>query len=278
MAKTSKRVDDTSDVTPNPFDTAASPTEPAVKPRTRPRTRSKQSPTTDNTAHVADRHAADAHVTNCMLPNGPGADIGIPKPDDNFNLDDFRSNVDTSGVGTLLGALPHYRLADAGDFVRLDPNESTHWTAELCFLSVPIVGQNRDTLHLIRKEVAVRNQVPFGRLSFFRLALASKPFDQFFLCHVPSRNLDNIFNSDSVRGCQIGKEKWVMAVSKRKESKNEDGYNLTLALDQDAFFEPRWPREGLWELIKATFDENHRITTDDHPGLLRVLGKKQLLG
>ena len=212
------------------------------------------------------------------LPNGPGEDIKIPKPDDNFNLDDFKSNVDTSGVDTLLGALPHHKLADAGDFVRLHPNESTHWTPELCFLSVPIVGQNRDALHLIKMEVAIRNQVPVGRLSFFRLALASKPFDQFFLCQVPSRNLDNTFNNDSVKGCQIGKKNWVMAVSKRKEGKNEDGYNLKLAVDQDAFFEPKWPREGLWELIQATFDENHRITTDDHPGLRRVLGKKQLLG
>jgi hypothetical protein len=69
-----------------------------------------------------------------------------------------------------------------------------------------------------------------------------------------------------------------MAVSKRKEGKNEDGYKLTPALDPDVFLEAKWPKEGLWELIKATFDENHRITTDDHPGLLRVLGKKQLLG
>jgi hypothetical protein len=238
--------------TPGLLDLAATRIEPPARLRTRSRTGS--------------------------LPNGPVEDIKIPKPDDNFNLDDFKSNVDTSGVGTLLGALSHHKLADAGDFVRLHPNEATHWTSELCFLSVPIVGQNRDALHLIKKEVAIRNQLPLGRLSFFRLALASKPFDQFFLCHVPSRNLDNTFNNDSVRGCQIAKERWVMAVSKRKEGKNEDGYKLTPALDQDVFLEPKWPKEGLRELINATFDENHRITTDDHPGLLRVLGKKQLLG
>jgi hypothetical protein len=62
MAQTSRRVDDTSDATPNPFDTAASPTEP-VKPRTRPRIRSKaqaQPTTTSNSAHAAN----DAHQIN----------------------------------------------------------------------------------------------------------------------------------------------------------------------------------------------------------------------
>jgi hypothetical protein len=209
----------------------------------------------------------------------PDTDIGIPKPDDGFNLDDFRSNADTSGVGTLLGPLPHYKIADANDFVRLHPDEKTHWTPELCFLSVPIVGQSRDQLHLIKKEIAVRNQVPVGRLSFFRLALATKPFDQFFLCHVPSRNLDNAFNADAIRACEIAKEKWVMAVSKKKSGKAEDGYDLTLAIDQDAFFKSNWASAGgLWDLIKVTWSENLRIISDDHPGLLRVLGKRLPLG
>jgi hypothetical protein len=200
---------------------------------------------------------------------------GIPKPSDAFNLDDFRSNVDTSGVGAILRPLPHFKIADANDFVRLHPNENTHWSSELCFVTVPIVGQRGEGLHLIKKEVAVRNQVPEGRLKYFRLALASKPQNQFFLCHVPSRNLDNTFNADAIEACRRAKTQWISAISKSKEG--SEGYHIVPARHDDAFPEPLWLPESLIELIKITFDDNHRITDDNHPALARILGLRQSL-
>ena len=70
--------------------------------------------------------------------------LSVKKPDE-FDFDAFRSTHDPSiaNVATLLTALPHYRIADAKDFVRLHPNETTHWSPELCFVNVPIKGKSR---------------------------------------------------------------------------------------------------------------------------------------
>ena len=76
--------------------------------------------------------------------------IPITKPD-GFDINRFKSKRGKQGadVETLQMALPHHKIADAKDFVRLHPNELTHWTDELCFVNVPIKGQQRDLLHLI---------------------------------------------------------------------------------------------------------------------------------
>jgi hypothetical protein len=107
----------------------------------------------------------------------------IAKPS-SFSLDKFKSKraAAIANVETLLTALPVYRIADAEDFVRLHPDEEHYWSDELCFVSVPIKGSKKDTLHLIDEDLAMRF-LPSGRIQHFRLALASKPFDIFFLCH-----------------------------------------------------------------------------------------------
>jgi hypothetical protein len=69
----------------------------------------------------------------------------IAKPS-KFNLNKFKSKLESSAVGgveTLQTALPHGSLAAAKDFVRLHPNEDEYWTAELCFVNVPIQGQKK---------------------------------------------------------------------------------------------------------------------------------------
>ena len=127
--------------------------------------------------------------------------ISIAKPGD-FSLDKFKSkrSPTMAGVETLLAALPHHNSSQAKDSVRLHPNEGEYWSPELCFVNVPIKGQKHETLHLIDEELAMR-YLPSGRIQRFRLALASKPQDVFFLCHVPSRNLDNKWNDTSMRAC-----------------------------------------------------------------------------
>ena len=52
---------------------------------------------------------------------------------------------------------------------------------------------------------------------------------------------------------------------------------MKAAHDQDAFPEPKWPTQPLNELIFKAFAPHRMITDENHPGLLRLLGKKQNL-
>jgi hypothetical protein len=205
----------------------------------------------------------------------PGdSDVAIEKPEE-FSLERFRVKRDPSigGVATLLTALPHHPIAQAKDFVRVHPNRETHWSPELCFVSVPIKGMKRDTLHIIDEELALQ-WLPGATILRFRLALASKPHDVFFLCHVPTQNLDNTWNFTNVTACETAMTSWVKATSRRVE--NVDGYLIKHALSPKAFPDPKWPKQSLNELIKVTFTDRF-ITADNHPGLLRLLGNVQAI-
>ena len=200
------------------------------------------------------------------------AAISVPKPGA-FSLNKFKSKREAAlaNVETLLTGLPHYSISQAKDFVRLHPNEEEYWSPELCFVNVPVKGQNRDTLHLIDEDVAMRN-LPSARVLRFRLALAAKPGDIFFLCHVPSRNTDNTWNDSNLQACEQAKTLWTQATSRKDEG--VESYKIDSSRDKDAFPEPKWPAQTLEEIIGRTF-EGRRIETDDHPGLLRLIGKKQ---
>ena len=43
----------------------------------------------------------------------------------------------------------------------------------------------------------------------FRLALATKPFDVFFLCHVPTQNIDNSWNAATCKPASRRRTLWV---------------------------------------------------------------------
>lgn len=201
---------------------------------------------------------------------------GIPKPSpDDDSLEKFRSkrSPNIQGVETLLTALPHHSISQAKDYVRLHPDEAKYWSSELCFVSVPIKGSARDALHLIIEDLSME-YLPSAKVQRFRLALASKPFDKFFLCHVPTRNLDNSWNGSNVQACEQAKTRWTQATS-RKEEGVED-YMIEFARDVDAFPEPSWPKQTLNQLILVTF-RDRMIDRKDHPGLLRLIGAKQSL-
>ena len=125
-------------------------------------------------------------------------------------LDRFQSKrpATIAGVETLLTALPILRIADANDFVRLHPSEEDYWSPELCFVSVPIHGERRDLLHLIDEELAMQH-LTAKRIKRHRLVLASRPHDSFFLCIVPSQNLDNSWNVTALKACEQAKTLWV---------------------------------------------------------------------
>jgi hypothetical protein len=198
--------------------------------------------------------------------------LQIVKPS---RLDKFKSKKQPSigGLETTPSVLSIIKIGDAGDFVRLHPDEEAYWSDELCFVSVPIAGEKKDLLHLIEEEIAVR-YLPSKKIKRFRLALACKPYDAFFLCQVPSVNLDNDWNGTAVKACRQAKSHWVQASSRKGEG--VDGYKCEKAVDADAFPEPKWLKPSLEYLIELSF-QGAIIETDDHPGLRRVIGAKQNL-
>lgn len=203
-------------------------------------------------------------------------DLKIVKPKQPGFLDRFKSKQPPTieGVGTALNPLKVMRISEAKDFVRLHPDEDEFWSPELCFVSVPIKGQNRDMLHLIDENVAL----PYAgtiQLIRYRLALASKPHDVLFFCMVPSQNLENAFNDSALRACHEAQGKWVKAVSRKKEG--HDDYKITYARDPDAFPAPNWGPHTFEAWSEITF-KDASIDTNDHPGLLRLIGAKQTLG
>jgi hypothetical protein len=204
----------------------------------------------------------------------PPEPISIPKPDE-FNLDKFKStrSATMANVETLLSALPHHRISDAKDFVRLHANERAYWSDELCFVHVPTKGAKRDVMHLIDESLAMQ-YLESAVIKRFRLALATKPNDRFFLCHVPTQNLDNLWNETNLAGCELAKMLWTQVTSRGDEG--VEGYKTTFAREQDAFPEPQWPTQSLAELITKTF-ENRMIDRADHPGLLRLVGAKPVI-
>jgi hypothetical protein len=209
-----------------------------------------------------DRPEADAEAVK----------VTIAKPS-SFNLDKFKSKraAAAANLETLQSALPHHKISEARDFVRLHPDEENYWSAELCFVNVPVKGQKRDTLHLIDEELAMR-YLPPARIQRFRLALASKPFDIFFLCHVPTRNEENAWNATNLRACEQAKALWTQATSRKEEG--VDGYKIDCARNPKAFGEPKWPTQTLGEWIGVTF-AGRVIESKDHPGLLRLIGEVQ---
>jgi hypothetical protein len=218
---------------------------------------------------MATQTKKSAHKT---LENTPP--LGIQKPDDTgFDLGKFKSQsaATIAGVETLPSVLPVQRISDAKDFVRLHPDDA-YWSAELCFVNVPIKGAKKDTLHLIVESLALA-YLPSGQILHFVLALAAKPNDSFFLAMLPTRNLDNTWHITHLQGAAEARGYWVRLTSRKEE--NIDGYKIDRARDEDAFPEPRWPVQSLGELIKTTF-AGRMIDHPDHPALLRLIGARQM--
>jgi hypothetical protein len=201
--------------------------------------------------HAVDNNSTDQAITK---PNG-------------FCLDKFKSKrgAAIANVETLPGALPHHSISQAKDFVRLHPDEDNYWSPELCFVNVPIQGMKRDTLHLIDEDLALQ-YLASGKILRHRLALATKPFDVFFLCHVPSQNIDNTWNTSNLQACEQAKVQWVQVTSRKAEGVEQ--YKIDFARDRDAFPEMKWPKQSLDDLIGTTFN-GRMIDRDDHPAFTR---------
>jgi hypothetical protein len=186
-------------------------------------------------------------------------------------LERFRVKTEPAiaNVGVVLAPLPIFRIADAGDYVRLHPSED-YWSDMLYFVTIPIPGQAKDTTHLIVESLAL--QLDSRRTRRFRLALASKPFDVFFLCQVPFLNLDNLWNLTALEACEQARQQWVTVSSRKPEG--VESYKIGYAKDQDAFPEPRWPTDPLDDLVVKAFAPHRLIEDEGHPSWCRLIGQK----
>ena len=219
-------------------------------------------------------HVADAdQIAGVEAPETEATATTVKKPGA-FTLDRFKTKraAAIANVETLPTALPHHGIAQAKDFVRLHPDEDEYWSDELCFVSVPIVGAKTNTLHLIAEELAERH-LPSAKIQRFRLALATKPYDVFFLAHVPTRNLDNSWNATNLQACRLSQAQWVQLSSRREEG--IDNYKIDFARDPEAFPKTKWLTQTLAGLIELTY-AGFMIVEEQHPGLLRLIGAKQL--
>lgn len=200
----------------------------------------------------------------------------IPKPAVAANMDRFKSKRGQKGssVDTLPSPLPHYRISDAKDYVHLHPDEDKYWSDAYCFINIPTPGHKDDLLYLIDEDLVP--PLKQGKIQRFRLALGSKPNDVFFLCHVPCENLENSWNATNIQACERAKSQWVEAVSQKAQGK--DTYAISPAGDPDAFPEPKWPTQPLTEIVATAFGADRMILSEDHPGLIRLVGRKQSIG
>jgi hypothetical protein len=208
-------------------------------------------------------------------------ETSIPKPDGESKMSRFKSkNLGREKVATQIAGLPHYSIAEAKDWVRLHPDEENFWSEELCFVSIPVPGQKRDMVHLIDSELASR--LPSGKIARFRLALACKPNDVFFLAHIPSQNLDNKWNETNVQGCEQAKTVWTQLTSRRDEG--VEGYDISMSEAEQKgkkpFPNPNWEKvtkgKTIFDLILAAF-AGRMITDETNPAWLRLIGDAQTL-
>jgi hypothetical protein len=179
-------------------------------------------------------------------------------------------------IQTLLPALPHLKISDAKDYVRLHPDDA-YWSDEYCFVMIPVPGLKDSVPHLLASDLAETR--PPGSLQYFRLALASKPHNQFFLAHVPSRNLDNEWNRSNLEACVAARTSWKQVISRKSEGL--EGYLIKpteseLRGEGDPFPQPNWPTESLDALVAKTFD-GRMILDRESPAWRRLVGLRQKL-
>jgi hypothetical protein len=204
-------------------------------------------------------------------PSAEPEPVSIEKPKGG-GLDRFKStNLEPEKVEALPTVLPVHKISEAKDWTRLCPDPA-YWSYELFFVNVPISGQKRDTLHLITPQLATL--LPPGRVLKFRLALASKPHDNFFLAQVPSQNLDNDWNKTNLQACEQATKFWTTATSQKAQG--IEGYKIEMSAAErkgkKPFPEPNWPTKStLEELIEATF-AGRMIESETDPAWLRLVG------
>ena len=124
------------------------------------------------------------------------------KPTGGSGLDKFRSKRHLILVASKI----------AGGAVRITTSRQ-HGTSFACIPTKTITGRRtvlrfcsdqrpeKGFAALIDEDIALAH-LSSGKIQRFRLVLATKPHDVFFLCHVPSQNTDNPWNASNLRACE----------------------------------------------------------------------------
>jgi hypothetical protein len=234
----------------------------------------------NNTSRFAISVCAAPDAASGAAAANPDA-TSIPKPDGESKMAKFKSkNLGREKVATHIAGLPHYSVPEAKDWVRLHPDEENFWSEELCFVCIPVPGQKRDMLHLIDTDLA--DELAPGKITRFRLALASKPNDVLFLAHVPSQNLDNKWNESNIRGCEQAKTLWTQLTSRREEG--VEGYDISMSeaekKGKKPFPDPNWTKvtkdKTIFDLMIAAF-AGRMIDDKTNPAWLRLIADAQTL-
>ena len=193
-----------------------------------------------------------------------------------FNLDKFKSKraPTIANVETLQSPLPVHNMAARQGFRAPASRRGELLVGRALFRER--ADQRPEAQHAAphRRRHWRCRFLESGEILRFRLALATKPDDVFFLCEVPTQNLDNSWNNTNLEACEQAKTLWTKATSQKGEG--VESYKITFARDPDAFPEPNWPTQSLGELIARAF-AGRMIETEDHPALLRKIGAKQSL-
>jgi hypothetical protein len=198
--------------------------------------------------------------------------LKIVKPQES-KLARFKSNRTDApaGVQTLPETLKVMKLSETNDFVMVHPDSNNYQSTELCFISVPVQGMKNNVKHLGDQELLM-SLLSDKHIERHALALATMPNDRFFLAIVPTNNLDNTWNRSTLRGIELARTHWVQLSSRRGE--NVDEYKIDFAADDGFVPTPKWPSLSLDDLILTAF-KDRIVDHEDHPALLRKLGRKQ---
>jgi hypothetical protein len=201
----------------------------------------------------------------------------IAQPDDELDISRFSADdpykPEMSGVRTVLQRLDMLTLSDARDWVLVCDNPA-YITPPLMFISVPVQGQKHNAVHLIDKAVALRN-CDDREIEQYRLVLAARPHDRFFLAKVPCANLENSWNESMLRAVEYAKQRWCKVLSQRAQG--HDRYATKDVRDNRSpppgpYGVPNWPTQTMGQIMKATFTDP--VLDDNHPALLRLVGGK----
>ena len=142
----------------------------------------------------------------------------IAKPPSKFSLDKFKSKPASTiaNVETKLGQLPHFKIAAAGDFVRLHPDEETYWSPELCFVNgADQRTKPRELLHLIDEEVAMRF-LSAKKIRALPAGAGNQALRCFLSVHIPTRTSTTLQLSN-LQGCEQAKTSgWKLPPGRRK--------------------------------------------------------------
>ena len=195
----------------------------------------------------------------------------ITKPG-GFTLDRFKTKraAAIANVETLLTALPHLRIAQAKDFVRLHPNEDDYWSPELCFVNVPIKGQKHDTLHLIDEDS------PYATCRARRFSASGwrwRRSPRYSSCPTSRHGTSTTRGTRPNRGLRAGED--AMGAGHQSDARRTSTATRSTC--------PRPRRLPTAEVADAAARRTDRATfagrmidREDHPGLLRLIGARQL--